>query len=639
MAASVLVEAESFKEKGGWVIDPQFSDIMGSPFLMAHGMGTPVADAATEVTIPVSGSYRLLVRTRNWVPGNWQTPGRFRVILNGTAIETEFGTENAEWSWQEGTPVRLEAGKVSIALHDLTGFNGRCDAILLTTDKTPPPNHPTHMRPWRNRLLDMPDHPEKTEKFDLVIVGGGIAGCAAAIAAGEQGLNVALIHDRLTFGGNASSEVRVNVIGSKGREPAQRILDKLTWQRKGSNGSSVMIRDDEKRNAAMQAAKGVTLFNPWRAYGVRMDGKQIASVQARRIDSGECRSFAAPVFIDTTGDGWIGYWAGAEFRYGRESVKEFGEYHPRADVKGQAGSFTVNMPNLRSNRNQPNVSPESSAFPGGWSPQKMPNDSWSPETADQRVLGSSLLWSSRPVADGEPQGFPEVPWATTVSKGVSASKSEWFWEFSRNDLHQIKDAEEIRDHLLRAAYGAFSTYNRENPGTKLEWVAYILGKRESRRLVGDHIFTLDDILSARSFPDAVVEGKRGVDLHYQTIEYPTGQKFPWNGDVDFASWMLYGGEKEYQIPFRSLYSRDIENLMMAGRCFSTSHVALGGPRIMNITGQMGVAVGYAAGLCKQHNTLPRGIYQEHLTELLQLTGFDRPLERDEERVTLEKESK
>jgi hypothetical protein len=594
MAASVLVEAESFAEKGGWVVDPQFADVMGSPFLMAHGLGQPVADAVAKVTVPQAGQYRVLVRTRNWVPGDWTAPGRFQVLVNGAALKPEFGTQPG-WAWQDGGTVVLPAGGVTLALDDLTGFNGRCDAILLTTDPGPPPNDLKAMRSWRNRLLGMPDLPAKTESFDLVVVGGGIAGCAAAIAAGEQGLKVALIHDRPTFGGNASGEVRVNVIGLKGREPSKRILDRLTWNRNGGNGSPLMLQDDKQRDAAMEAAQGVSMFRNWRAYDVAMDGKRIQAVHARHIETGERRSFAAPVFVDSTGDGWIGFWAGAEYRYGRESVKEFDEYHPKNDAK-------------------------------------RPNDAWSPEKADGRVLGSTLMWSSggrrKSATGGVPPAFPEVPWATAVSKGVSAVKNDWFWEFSRNDLHQIDDAEAIRDHLLRAAYGAFFTHNLEKPGTELQWVAYILGKRESRRLMGDYLFTLGDIWGDRSFPDAVVEEKRGVDLHFQTIEYPRGKQFPWNGVVDFSSWMLSGGERPYTIPFRSLYSKNIDNLMMAGRCFSCSHVALGGPRIMNTTGQMGVAVGYAASLCHKHKTTPRGVYEKHLSELLRLTGFDEPASGD-----------
>jgi len=172
MAASALVEAESFAEKGGWVVDPQFADVMGSPFLMAHGLGKPVADAVTKVTIPVKGTYAVWVRTRNWVAGDWEAPGRFEVRINGKSIG-EFGQRSGEWGWQKEGTVELSAGEATLALHDLTGFNGRCGAILLTNEPDMPPNDPKAMRPWRNRLLGMPDQPAKTESFDLVVVGGG----------------------------------------------------------------------------------------------------------------------------------------------------------------------------------------------------------------------------------------------------------------------------------------------------------------------------------------------------------------------------------------------------------------------------------------------------------------------------------
>jgi hypothetical protein len=598
---SLLVEAESFSDKGGWVVDPQFMDIMGSPFLMAHGLGKPVSNATTTVNIPEKGTYRVWVRTRNWVPGDWEAPGRFQVLVNGQALAPIFGTRDEAWAWQNGGDIELAAGEISLALHDLTGFNGRCDAIFLTKDlNSIPPNDIKTMRQWRNHQLGFPDPPAKTEVYDLVVVGGGIAGCAASIAAGEQGLNVALIHDRQTFGGVASGEIRVNVIGIKGREPARRILDRLTWNRNGGNGSPVMLKDDVKRDATMENAFGVELFRGWRAYDVAMEGERITAVYAQNIETGECRAFKAPVFVDSTGDGWIGFWAGAEFRYGRESVKEFGEYHPNNKKK-----------------------------------QKAPI--WSPEEPDKRVLGTTLMWNSRKIGrwevDGEKktfipdttvQSFPSVPWAMEVAGKIAKGKADWYWEFSRNDLHQVNDAEYIRDHMLRAIFGVFSNYSKTNPGAELQWVGYISGKRESRRLMGDHIFTLNDIWQDREFLDAVVEGKRGVDLHFQTHEYPRGKQFPWSGEVDFSSWMISGGEHKYQIPFRSLYSNNIDNLMMAGRCFSTSHVGLGGPRIMNVTGQMGVAVGYAASLCKKHDTTPRGVYESHLPELVRLAGYDNP---------------
>jgi hypothetical protein len=195
----------------------------------------------------------------------------------------------------------------------------------------------------------------------------------------------------------------------------------------------------------------------------------------------------------------------------------------------------------------------------------------------------------------------------------SATSGTWKWEFSRNDLHQVDDAEYIRDHMFKAIYGSFYNARKkpENANLALEWVSYLVGKRESRRLKGDYIYTFNDEKNMVEFPDAVVMEKRNIDVHYQQIDADPSQP-------DFLSEALYYQVDHYYIPYRSLYSRNLNNLFMAGRCFSSSHIGLGGPRVMNTTGQMGVAVGYAASLCKKYNTNPRGIYENHIEELKSL---------------------
>ncbi|MEY2982275.1 MAG: hypothetical protein RL562_2502, partial [Planctomycetota bacterium] len=128
----LLVEAEGFADTGGWVVDPQFMDQMGSPYLLAHGLGVPVADAVTTFEVREAGIYRVFVRTKDWV-ARWNapgTPGRFQVLVDGRPLATTFGTVGADWHWQTGGEIALEAGTRSLALHDLTGFEGRCDAIL-----------------------------------------------------------------------------------------------------------------------------------------------------------------------------------------------------------------------------------------------------------------------------------------------------------------------------------------------------------------------------------------------------------------------------------------------------------------------------------------------------------------------------
>lgn len=575
----VLLEAEAFQEKGGWVVDQQFVHQMGSPYLMAHGLGQPVANAKTVATLPAPGTYRVWVRTRNWVPGKWDPPGRFRVRIDGKPLDTVFGTQEG-WAWQDGGTVEIAKTSAAVELQDLTGFDGRCDAVYLTQDlKTAPPNDLKSLGAWRKALLGVPATPPSAGRFDLVIVGGGISGCAAALAADRQGMKVALLQDRPVLGGNASSEIRVHTLGIYGQgESILKQIDTEHWP----NGSANAIPDEAKRHLAMQAAKNVTLYLNWRASGVQMQGARIISVDAMHIESGKTLRFEAPVFIDCTGDGWIGYWAGAEARYGREPNTEF---HEVWDKYGEL---------------------------------------WSPEKPDRRVMGTSVLWYTEQ-ADG-PSSFPELPWAKDVAKDKAAVAGEWYWEFSDDTKHQIDDAEEIRDHMLRAIFGSFANAKKDPKyaNYRLAWVGYLAGKRESRRLIGDYIYTMQDAATGRDFPDAVVEEKREIDVHYQRILDPKTAK---GEDRDFLSKALFYKTPLYHVPFRCLYSKNIENLMMAGRCFSCSHVGLGGPRVMRTCGQMGIATGYAASLCTKHATTPRGVYEKHLDELLTLVrseAGDRP---------------
>lgn len=562
---SVLVEAENFADKGGWKVDQQFCHIVGSPYLLAHGMGIPVNNAKTTARFPKKGKYHLWVRTKDWAPGNWESPGRFQIIIDGNTIESIFGTQPG-WAWQNGGMVNVTQTDIVIELKDLTGFDARCDAIYFCMDsKELPPNDLGNMAPWRRNLLGLPEVPPSAGDFDVVIVGGGIAGCAAALAADKQGLKNALIHDRPLLGGNASSEIRVHTLGIYGKsEGILKGLDTRHWP----NGSEEAIPDTTKRHNTIDAAKNVQTFLSWRAFAANTKGSRIISVDARHIESGETKRFIAPIFIDCTGDGWIGYWAGAEFRYGREGSETYGE---------------------------------------AWDKH---GDRWSPEIGDNLTMGSSLLWNSE--KSEKPVSFPEVPWAMDVAKDHKAVSGEWYWEYASKEKHQIDDAEFIRDHMLRAIYGSFYNAKKdsENANIRLKWVGYILGKRESRRLIGDYIYTMDDMVNRRQFPDTVVEEKREIDVHYQREQ---------EGFLSRALYCKTGGA--YYIPFRCLYSKNIDNLMMAGRCFSCSHIGLGGPRVMLTTGQMGIASGYAAYLCRKYNTLPRGIYEKHINELRKLIGY------------------
>lgn len=565
IAQEVLVEAESFIDKGGWVIDPQFVEQMGSPYLMAHGMGNPVTNAVTKVNFKEEGKYHVWARTKNWVPGNWDAPGQFKITINGKALKTTLGTSTG-WTWEYAGKVKIKTKEVEIQLSDLTGFNGRCDAIYFSKSKKLPTEAETNLASWRKTKLGETTIPEQQKVYDLVITGGGLAGCAAAISAAEQGLKVALIHDRPVLGGNASEEVRVHTLGIYGKY--ERIL-KMIDTKHFPNGSFEAKYDQEKRDRNVKSFKNIDLFLNWRAYDAVSENNSIKYVDVRHTSTGERIRFKAPRFVDSTGDGWIGFWAGADFSYGRESSKTYDESW------------------------------------GKW------GELWSPEEGDNFVMGSSVLWQNKKT--NEEHTFPELEWAKNIAKEHKAIAGEWYWEFSRNDLHQIHDAEEIRDHMLRAIYGSFANAKKlvENKNYKLQWVSYLVGKRESRRLIGDYIYTFKDVKNHTKFKDAVVEEKRAVDVHYQ-------RNLKDSNEPDFLSEALFYKGDKYYVPYRSLYSKNITNLFMAGRNFSCSHIGLGGPRVMLTTGQMGAAVGLAAVICEKYKVNPREVYTKHLQEYLEL---------------------
>ena len=221
-ARDILVEAESFARLGGWVVDQQSMPAMGSPYLLAHGLGVAVEDAVTTVDIQREGRYRIWVRTRDWA-ARWSrqgSPGRFKVAVNGQPLSTLFGTEGDEWHWQDGGTVTLHRGGNELRLHDLTGFDGRCDAIYITSDTlSAPPSSSEAMARLRQRLTPVGRRAKRVGPYDLVVVGGGIAGCCAAVSAARLGCRVALVQDRPVLGGNNSSEVRVGLSGLVAQQP------------------------------------------------------------------------------------------------------------------------------------------------------------------------------------------------------------------------------------------------------------------------------------------------------------------------------------------------------------------------------------------------------------------------------------
>src|SRR5690554_6598514 len=270
---SLFIEAESFQNKGGWVVDQQFMDLMGSSYLLAHGMGTPVEDASTTVEFPSTGEYNVFVRTFNWT-SPWydgEGPGKFQLTINGQTTGVVLGAVGSEWTWQSAGKINITTTKATIGLHDLTGFNGRVDAIYFTKGDTPPPEEMSSLSKFRKEHLGIPSMPIKAGEFDLVIVGGGVAGTTTAISAARLGLEVALIQDRPVLGGNNSSEVRVHLGGRIKVEPFLALGDvvKEIGPSRGGNAQPGENYEDEKKMEMVLAEENISLFTNFRAFSVK----------------------------------------------------------------------------------------------------------------------------------------------------------------------------------------------------------------------------------------------------------------------------------------------------------------------------------------------------------------------------------
>jgi len=569
--AEVLVEAESFSSKGGWVLDQQFMDQMGSPYLMAHGMGKPVGDASTKITFPETGTYFVYVRTFNWTSpwASGEGPGKFALKVGNKRLPAVLGSKGADWHWQPAGKISIKELNTTLSLVDLTGFNGRCDAVYMTTDEAAvPPSDMHQLALFRKRLLNILPDPEETESYDLVVVGGGVAGMCAAASASRLGCRVALVNDRPVLGGNNSSEVRVHLGGSIETGPNKglgRIIREFGHSREG-NAKPAEYYEDEKKDLFISNEKNITFYANYRAVSLKKEGGKIASVIIKNIETGKEIRLTAPLYSDCTGDGTIGFLADADYTSGRESRSEYGE-------------------------------------------------ELAPETADDMTMGASVQWYS--IDTGKKVNFPVFKYGVNFNEDNSekVTMGEWKWETGMN-MDQINEFEQIRDYGLLVVFSNWSFLknewkdNSKYTNRELGWVAYIAGKRESRRLLGDYILKQDDIDKNVYHEDASFAATWSIDLHFP--DPVNSEKFPGR---EFKAATNHIRIYPYAVPYRCLYSRNVDNLFMAGRCISVTHVALGTVRVMRTTGMMGEVVGMAASICKKYDVTPRRVYQKHLPEL------------------------
>ncbi len=410
----------------------------------------------------------------------------------------------------------------------------------------------------------------------LCVVGGGLAGLCAAVAAARHGTKVVLVQDRPMLGGNASSEVRMWVCGAHGRNRRETgILEELRLENQWRNPDKNYNVWDTILLETVWREENITLLLNTTCMDGTMEGKRLKSVRCWQMTTQRMFDIEADLFSDCSGDSVLAPITGAPYRMGRESKAEFGETIP-------------------------------------------------PDAADSHTMGNSILLQCRECET--PQGFTPPVWARKMTKADFGPGrmpnlkhyGENFWFVELGGMGDtIRDAEQIRDELLKLIYGVWDYLKNDpeqrekNANYALEWVGILPGKRESRRYGGAYILKQQDVAAQGRFEDIVAYGGWPMDDHdphgFDGTEPPT---------------IFHPAPSPFGIPYRCLYSGTIENLFFAGRNISTTHAALSSIRVMATCGLVGQAVGTAAALAARYNTTPAGVYEKHLAQLQQLLQYD-----------------
>lgn len=408
-------------------------------------------------------------------------------------------------------------------------------------------------------------------QVEIAVIGGGMAGLCAAISAAREGCTVALIQDRPVLGGNGSSEIRMHIVGADyhGTRPNARetgLMEEILLEHKHRNPENSWAIFDAILWEKARFQKNLELYLNTHITDVTMNGGNIASVGGVQQTTEKYYTFEAGIFVDATGDASIAALAGADAALGRESSQQYHEPH-------------------------------------------------APECADSFTMGNSLMMKARNM--GHPVRFTRPFWANSYTEEDmrcrdhrEISSGYWWIELGGGTQRVIEDGEEIRDELLKAVFGVWDHIkNGGDHGAdnyELEWVGFLPGKRESRRVLGEYILREQDCMEGARFEDAVAYGGWPMDVH--TVEGFRSKNVEPNEFLCLKD--------VYAIPYRCFYSRNILNLMMAGRNISCTHMAFASTRVMGTCAVGGQAVGVAASIAIKKRIVPKAV-GAYISELQQ----------------------
>lgn len=445
---------------------------------------------------------------------------------------------------------------------------------------------------------------ESKASFDVIVVGGGMTGMCAAIASARHGAKTALVQDRPVLGGNGSSEIRMHICGAsnnmrKKNAEETGIIRELLLENRRMNDYYNWSVWDRILHTAVKEQENLTVFLNTAMVDCETEGNRITAIHCYQLTTEINWTLTAPVFCDCTGNGTLGYIAGAPYRTGSEGKAEFNEPHAPEQANNERMGNTLLFKAV--NRGVPvEFVPPKGSY------------KFTEKMLRYRKHADLIAEDGKKLEEEADEVLANLDDATKslVTDSYCVDYGYWWIELTGEKADIIEEYEDIRDELIKCVYGVWDHIKNDgNHGAAnydLEWVGMLPGTRESRRLEGEYMLTENDLHNNTVFPDAVAYGGWASDNHVAH-----GLK-----DFDKMPSEIFDFDGLYTIPYRCYVAKGMDNLFISGRSLSASKLAMASSRVMATCAVGGQAVGTAAALCKKYGCNPHGV-EAHMTELQQ----------------------